>query len=155
VAGVEQWQNVYPGYGGGWQGYGKRFGAAYADTLISRVLGDALLPSVFHQDPRYFYRGSGSWDKRTGYALMESVVARGDNGKRQFAYSRVLGAFAAAALSNVYHSAQDRSAGTTFRDGGVILGADAVENVLREFLSRSLTSHVPRSENGKQTGQSQ
>ncbi len=155
VAGVEQWQNIYPGYGGGWAGYGQRFGASYADTLVSRFFGDALLPAVFHQDPRYFYRGSGSWGRRTAYALEESLMTRGDSGKQQFAYSRVLGAFIAAGFSNVYHSPQDRSAGATFRDGAVIVGADAVENVLREFLSRSLTSHVPGFENGKKTSRSQ
>lgn len=154
VAGVEQWQNVYPGYGGGWQGYGKRFGASYTDSLVSRLVGDALLPALFHQDPRYFYRGSGTWEKRTGYALQESLLCRSDSGKHQFAYSRVLGAFIAAGFSNVYHSSEDRSAGTTFRDAGVIIGADAVENVLREFLSRSLTSNVPGIENGKKSSRS-
>lgn len=151
VAGVEQWQNVYPGYGTGWEGYGKRFGASYADTLVSRFFGDGLLPVVFHQDPRYFYRGSGSWEKRTGYALKESIMERGDDGRQQFAYSRVLGAMVAAGISNVYHSPEDRSASTTFRDAGVIIGADAVENVLREFLTRSLTSHVPGFANGKKS----
>ena len=58
-AAAEQWQNTFPGYGQGAQGYAKRYGAAYADEAISRMIGSAMLPSLLHQDPRYFYRGSG------------------------------------------------------------------------------------------------
>lgn len=153
IAGAEQWRNTYPGYGPGWEGYGKRFGASYADSFVARLVGDAMLPAVFHQDPRYFYRGSGSWETRTGYSLKQSVLCRGDNGKTQFAYSRLLGDFIAAGFSNVYHAPSDRTASVTFRDAGVIIGADAVENLLREFLSKSLTSHVPKFANGKKSAE--
>lgn len=151
VAGVEQWHDTYPGYGTGVEGYAKRFGASYADSFVSRLVGDAMLPAVFHQDPRYFYRGSGRWEARLGYSLKETILCRGDDGKQQFAYSRVLGAFIAAGLSNVYHAPQDRQAGVTFRDAGVIIGAQAAENIVREFLSRSITSHVPKFANGKES----
>ncbi|MFP5230483.1 MAG: carboxypeptidase-like regulatory domain-containing protein [Acidobacteriota bacterium] len=151
VAGAEQWQNVYPGYGSGGVGYAKRFGATYADSIDARLLGRALLPGIFHQDPRYFYRGSGSVGTRFGYAVAQEVMCRGDNGKRQFAYARLLGDFAAAGISNIYHAPEDRGAAITFRDAGVIVGTNAAENVLIEFVTRTLTTHVPAFENGKKS----
>ena len=149
LAGTEQYHDTYPGYGSGWEGYGKRFGATVADSFDSRVIGGALLPALFHQDPRYFYRGKGSFGRRLAYALAQTVVQRGDNGREQPAYSRIMGALAAAGISNVYHAPEDRSASITVRDAFVILGGNAGENVLREFVSRMLTSHLPPGANGK------
>jgi hypothetical protein len=149
LAGFEQYNDTYPGYGSGWPGYGKRFGASLADSFDSRILGDALLPSVFHQDPRYFYHGGPNLGRRFLYALDQSVMCRGDDKEQQFCYSRVLGDFAAAGISNVYHAQGDRGVGITVRDGLVILGANAAENVLREFVSRALTSHKPPGKKGK------
>lgn len=143
VAGLEQEQNIYPGYGTGWSGYGKRFGASYADSNISRIFGEGIYPALFHQDPRYFYKGTGSFGSRLWYALRSSVVSKGDNGHWQPGYAAVLGDFTAAGISNVYHSPQDRSLGITMRDGGILVAGDAIENVLREFLSKSLTSNLP------------
>lgn len=149
LAGAEQYNDTYPGYGAGWSGYGKRLGAVVADSFDSRLIGGALLPSLLHQDPRYFYRGKGSFGKRLFYALGQTFVTRSDHGGQEFNYSRVAGAFVAAGISNVYHAPEDRGVGITMRDAFVILGGNAGENVLREFLSRMLTSHVPPSANGK------
>jgi hypothetical protein len=149
IAGSEQYHNTYPGYGAGWEGYGKRFGATLADSFDSRMIGEALLPSLLHQDPRYFYRGKGSFGRRLMYAVGQTVMTRSDRGGEEVNYSRIGGAFMAAGLSNVYHSPEDRSAGITVRDALVILGGDAGENVLREFVSRMLTSHVPPTAKGK------
>ena len=149
IAGFEQWHNTFPGYGMGRPGYGKRFGATLADSVDSRILGDALLPSVFHQDPRYFYYGGPHTGKRFLYALGETVMCRGDNRRQQFCYSRLLGDFAAAGIGNAYHASGDRGFGITLRDGFVILGGDAAENVMREFLSKALTSHRPPGANGR------
>lgn len=149
LAGIEQWHNTFPGYGLGWQGYGKRFGGAYADTMSTRIISRALLPAVLHQDPRYFYRGSGSVRSRIFHALAASFVTRGDNGRLQPNYSQLLGNFATASLSNVYRAPGDRQLGLTLRDGLIITGTGEVENLLREFLSRKLTPHVPAFANGK------
>jgi hypothetical protein len=149
IAGGEQYHDTYPGYGAGWDGYGKRFGATLADSADSRLIGEALLPSLFHQDPRYFYRGKGSFGRRLAYALGRTFACRGDSGREEVDYSHILGSFASAGISNVYHAPEDRSVGLTFRDGFIILGGGAAENVLREFISRGLTSHVPTEENGK------
>lgn len=81
VAGGEQLSNTFPGYGSSLEGYGKRYGARYADTFSSRMIGSAILPSLLHQDPRYFYRGSGSITSRALYAMSSAVITRGDNGR--------------------------------------------------------------------------
>lgn len=143
VAGMEQQQNIYPGYGTGWSGYGKRFGAAYADSNISRIFGEGIYPALFHQDPRYFYKGTGSFASRLWYAMRSAVVAKGDNGHWQPAYANILGDFTAAGISNAYHSPQDRGLSITMRDSGILLAGDAFESVLREFLAKSLTSNLP------------
>ncbi len=149
VAGVEQKHKTFPGYGQGPQGYAKRYGATYADTVASRMLGSAILPVVLHQDPRYFYQGSGTTRSRILYALVSTVVCRGDNGRLEPNYSHVLGSFAAAGLSNLYRAPGDRSASLTFRNGLIITGGEAVTNLLREFLSRKLTPNVPAFATGK------
>ena len=149
VAGVEQIHHTFPGYGEGPEGYAKRFGAAYADAFIGKMVSRAILPTVLHQDPRYFYRGSGSVGSRIFYALRAAVVTRGDNGRMQPNYSQVLGNFAASGISNLYRSPGDRTVGLTFRNGLIMTASGAVENLLREFFSRKLTSNVPAFANGK------
>lgn len=148
-AGMEQAHNTFPGYGQGSEGYAKRFGAAYADATMGRMISRALLPAVLHQDPRYFYRGSGSIRSRLFYALAQSVVCRGDNGRLQPNYSEVLGSFTVAEVSTLYRAPGDRHPGLTVRHGFIIMGDGALENVLREFLSRKLTPNVPAFANGK------
>lgn len=149
TAGAEQYHHTFPGYGLGAQGYGKRFGATYADTVSSRMLGSAVFPALLHQDPRYFYQGSGSVRSRVLYALVSAVICRRDDGQLEPNYSHILGSFTAAGLSNLYRAPQDRQAGLTIRNGFIIIAGSAVENVLREFLSRKLTPNVPAFANGK------
>ncbi len=149
AAGVEQATNTFPGYGQGAQGYAKRFGAAYADGTIARILGSAVLPSVLHQDPRYFYKGSGSKKARVGYALSRAVVTRGDNGRSQPNYSKILGDFASGAISNAYHPAGDRGVGLTLGDGFLSIAGNAVDNLVREFVLRRVTPNVPDYKNGQ------
>ena len=149
LAGVEQKHNTFPGYGQGSEGYAKRFGAAYADTMVSKMVSRAILPTILHQDPRYFYRGSGSIRSRIFYALAAAVICRGDNGRLQPNYSQVLGNFAASGISNLYRAPGDRTASLTFRNGLIMTGSGAVENLLREFFSRKVTSNVPAFANGK------
>jgi carboxypeptidase family protein len=143
VAGVEQSHNTFPGYGSGLGGYGKRYGAAYADNVIGRMIGSAILPSIFHQDPRYFYKGKGGVKSRALYAVGATFIARGDNGHLQPNYSHILGNFAAAGISNLYRASGDRSATLTIRNGFIITGTNAIGNLAREFLLKRLTSKVP------------
>lgn len=149
VAATEQAHNTFPGYGQEFGGYAKRYGAAYADTVAGRMLSGAIFPVILHQDPRYFYQGSGTVRSRLLYALVSTVVCRGDNGRLEPNYSHILGSFSAAGLSNLYRAPSDRQAGLTLRNGLIITASGAIANVMREFLSRKLTPNVPAFANGK------
>src|SRR5262249_5381575 len=133
IAGVEQATNYASGYGQGAAGYGKRFGAAYADSVTGTFIGGAILPSLLKQDPRYFYKGSGSKSSRILYALANAVICKGDNGHWQFNYSSIGGSLAAGALSNLYYPGKDRNAATwTFENTLIGIGATAATNLLQE-----------------------
>jgi hypothetical protein len=149
VAGVEQARGRYPAYGDGPEGYAKRYGAAYATSTISRFLGSAVFPSIFHQDPRYFYKGSGSVPSRAWYAMTRSVVARGDNGKWQPGYSHILGSLSAGAISNLYHPGSDRGASLTFENALIGIGSAAAGNLVREFVLRKIVHGVPDFDTGR------
>jgi len=144
-AGVQQAQNSFSGYGQGAQGYGKRFGASYADFVSGTFLGSAVFPAVLKQDPRYFYKGTGSRKSRVLYALANAVICKGDNRRWQPNYSSVLGSFAAGGVSNLYYPAQNRNGvGLTLENGAIGVGATAAANVLQEFVVKKLTSNIPR-----------
>lgn len=149
VAGVEQYRNAFPAYGGGIEGYGKRYGAALANHTSGTLLGKAVYPSIFHQDPRYFYKGKGSVASRALYAISATVIARGDHGRWEPNYSNVLGHFSTAAISNLYYPASDRGASLTVVNGLAGIGGGAVSNLIREFILKRLTSHVPKGADGK------
>ncbi len=149
VAGAEQYKNVFPAYGSGFEGYGKRYGAAFANHVSGILLGRAVYPAIFHQDPRYFYKGKGSVSSRVLYAVSAAVVARGDDGRWKPNYSRVLGNFTAAGISNLYYPASDRGGSLVLLNGLAGTGADAVANLIREFLLKQITSHVPKGVNGE------
>ena len=149
IAGAEQYQNIFPDYGGGLEGYGKRYGAALATHVSGDLLGRAVYPSIFHQDPRYFYKGKGSFGSRALYALSTAVIAKGDDGRWEPNYSAVLGNFSAAAISNLYVPASDRGVSLVVFNGLADIGADAATNLIREFLLKGITTHVPKGANGQ------
>jgi hypothetical protein len=149
VAGVQQYRNTFPAYGEGIEGYGKRYGANFANHAAGVLLGRAVYASIFHQDPRYFYKGKGSVGSRASYAISAAVIARGDDGHWKPNYSRVLGHFSAAAISNFYYPASDRGASLVLLNGLVGTGVDAASNLIREFLLKRITSHVPQQAKGK------
>lgn len=149
LAGVQQAGGTLPGYGQESGGYFKRFGAAYADDAIARMIGSAILPTVLRQDPRYFYQGSGSAVSRGLHAVSSAIICRGDNGHNQLNYSRVLGSLAAGGIANLYHSPQDKGVSLVFRNTLIDIAGNAGTNLLREFLFRRLTPKVPDYNNGK------
>lgn len=148
VAGVQQYRNTFPAYGGGLEGYGKRYGANLANHVTGILLSRGVYPSIFHQDPRYFYKGNGSIGSRIFYAISAAVVARGDDGRWKPNYSHLLGTFSAASISNLYYPASDRGASLVLFNGLAGTGTSAVSNLLREFVFKRLTSHVPKDKNG-------
>jgi Carboxypeptidase regulatory-like domain len=149
IAGVQQYKNAFPEYGGGIEGYGKRYGAALANNVSGTLLGRAVYPSIFHQDPRYFYKGKGSIRSRALYAISAAVIARGDDGRWKPNYSSVLGKFSAAAISNLYYPSSDRGASLVVFNGLAGIGEGAARNLIREFVLKRVTSHVPKGANGQ------
>lgn len=132
-AGLSQWENEYPSYGQGAQGYGKRLGASYADNFDGTLLGGAVFPVLLHQDPRYFRKGSGSFKNRLFYAVATTVVCKGDNGKWEPNYSNVLGNIAAGGISNLYYPSTDRGADLTFERAMTVTAEGAIGAVFVEF----------------------
>jgi carboxypeptidase family protein len=144
IAGLEQADNAFSGYGQGAQGYAKRYGASYADFVASAYIGGAILPSLLKQDPRYFYKGTGSKRSRAMYAIANAVICKGDNGHWQANYSAILGSLAAGGISNLYYPAADRQgASLTFENALIGIGATAVSNILQEFVIKKLTPNAP------------
>lgn len=145
IAGAQQAQNAFSGYGQGAQGYAKRFGASYADFAIGTFVGSVVLPSLLKQDPRYFYKGTGGKRARLLYAIANAVICKGDNGRWQPNYSVVVGSLAAGGLSNLYYPENDRGARLTFENAAIAIAATAGVNVLQEFVIRKLTPATSRS----------
>jgi hypothetical protein len=144
IAGIQQEQNDFSEYGQGAQGYGKRYGASYANFIASTYIGGAILPSLLKQDPRYFYKGSGSKRSRMLYAIANSVICKGDNGHWQPNYSNALGSLAAGGISNLYYPAENHDgAELTFENGLIGIGESAAINLLQEFVIRKFTRNVP------------
>ena len=147
-AGIGQATNMFGGYGQGAAGYGKRYAAAYGDTLTSSLLSHAVFPAIFHQDPRYFYQGSGSKKSRLVHALSFAVIARSDTGRNMPNYSYLLGDIGSGLLSNLYYPHADRGVGLVFTNAALGIGGRAGGTVIREFLLKKITKNVPDS--GKQ-----
>jgi Carboxypeptidase regulatory-like domain len=145
IAAAEQNRNIFPSYGGGIEGYGKRYGAAMANRASGALLGRAIYPAIFHQDPRYFYKGKGSIRSRALYAISAAVMTRSDSGRWEPNYSQVLGNFSAAALSNLYYPEADRGGSLVLMNGLSETGANAASNLIREFLLKPFTSRAANS----------
>jgi Carboxypeptidase regulatory-like domain len=140
VSGATQAANT-PNYGQGASGFVKRFGAATANSTTDIMIGGAILPAVLHQDPRYFYQGTGTTKARIRHAFLASFIARGDNGKSQPNYSSLGGDLASSALANLYYPASNRGAGVVFGNFAIqtaerVGSALAQEFVLSRFTHR-------------------
>ena len=143
VAGVQQATDTYAWQQGA-DGYAKRYAAAFGTFLTSTLLSNAVLPILFHQDPRYYYKGTGSIRSRAGYAMANAVICKGDNGHWQPNYSGILGGLAASGISNAYYPAANRTGvGLTFEGAAIGTGLSAVANLFEEFLIRKLTPRIP------------
>jgi hypothetical protein len=144
IAGGEQANNSFPGYGQGAAGYGNRLGAAYGDFFIGTYVSNAILPSILKQDPRYFYKGTGTIKSRIRYALAMSVITKGDNGHWQPNYSGILGSLAGGAISNLYYPEGSRHEfETTLNNTLIGIGTGAGLNILQEFVFRKVTPKKP------------
>jgi hypothetical protein len=125
VAGLSQARNSNPGFGQGAEGYFKRFGASYLDTADGNLWGNAILPILFKEDPRYFRLGSGTLTHRFLYSAATTVWCKRDDGARGLNYANVLGNFISGSISNAYYPAADRGFGQTI-DGALTVTAEGV-----------------------------
>ena len=142
-AGVEQAADRFPEYGQGAQGYAKYFGAGYAGAVSGIFIGNAILPSLLKQDPRYFYKGAGTTRTRILYALASPVICKGDNKRWQPNYSFILGSIAVGGISNLYVPAGDRNgAGLIFENALIRIGEGSLGGILQEFVLPRLTPHI-------------
>ena len=143
-AGLGQWQKQSPGYGYGIHGYAKRFQGAYLDAFDGAILGNAVFPSLLHQDPRYFRQGTGTFGSRFMHAVASTYRAKDDNGKWTWNYSNILGNIAAGGIANLYYAPNDRGAALTFQRAFTVTAEGALGAVFYEFwpdISRKLISH--------------
>lgn len=151
IAGVALYSGIQqaadtPDYGQGAQGYGKRVGAAAGDGATDILIGGAILPSLLHQDPRYFCQCTGTTKSRILHALSSPFVAKGDNGQSQPNYSSLGGSLASSAIANAYYPASNRGAGTTFQTFAIGTGERMAAALVKEFLLRKFTHNVAKME---------
>jgi hypothetical protein len=140
LAGIQQAGDT-PDYVQGAKGFGQRLGANAAGGFSDILIGGAVLPSLLHQDPRYFYQGTGTTRSRLAHALASPFICKGDNGRWQPNYSSLGGDLASSALQETYYSQSNRGVGVVF--GGFAIGTAErqLSAVLQEFVLRRLTSH--------------
>ena len=143
-AGLSQADNQFSGYGQGAEGYGKRFGAAFADQVSAGFFRNFAYAAMFKQDPRYFRRGRGGFGPRFVYSLLQEVVCHSDRGGRTFNSSTMLGAVSSGALSNAYYPGNDRGFKLLMSRSGLVLAYRGAGNLLNEFwpdIDRKLFIH--------------
>lgn len=135
----------YPSYDQNWKGFGQRLGATFAGGYTNVLVGDALLPSLLHQDPRYFYQGTGTTKSRLLHALSRPFVIKGDDGRSEFNFSGIGGDLASGAIANAYYPDKDRGAHLVVRSMLIGIGGRMVNAVFQEFVLHKFTSrqHKP------------
>ncbi|WP_263416402.1 hypothetical protein [Terriglobus albidus] len=143
AGGYGEYSDNHTGYGHGPAGYFKRFGAAYADNANGTLIGNAILPSLLHQDPRYYRKGDGSIASRIVYSALTTFICHGDNGRRQFNVSNVLGNFIAGGISNAYYPSDERGAALTIENASIVTVEGMIGAQLLEF-SPDLTAYFQR-----------
>jgi hypothetical protein len=141
VAGIGQAEGSYPEWGQGAQGYAKKFGAAYSDYFIGNFFGNAVLPSWWHEDPRYFQKGTGSAMGRILWAASSTVWCRRDNGKWGPNYANVAGNLIGSSVARVYYPASERTVSDTIQDGLTVSAEGIVGSEVIEFWPDLVRRH--------------
>ncbi len=141
TAGIGQAQDSHHEYGQGALGYLKRFGAAYADTADGNFWGNAVLPVLLHEDPRYFRKGTGTFKHRLLYSISSTIICRRDNGTIGPNYANVVGNLIAGGISNVYYPAADRGAAQTFQNAATVTAEGTIGAFILEFWPDLVANH--------------
>lgn len=133
LSGIEQAKNDPKAWGQGWDAYGKRYGASFADNSIGTYMTAAIFPSLLQEDPRYYQLGKGRFAHRAYHAVNRLFVTRTDSGHDRFNYSESIGNAVAAATSNIYHVPEDRTASRNASTFAFLMMYDGMNNELKEF----------------------
>jgi hypothetical protein len=139
-AGVQQAADSPSQWRQGAEGYGKRVGASFADATTAGLIGNAILPSLLHQDPRYFYQGTGTKRSRARHAILAAFICKGDNGAWQPNYSTWGGSLISYSISTAYYPSSDRNAEHVFRGFGIDMGLHVAGSLAQEFILNKFTS---------------
>jgi hypothetical protein len=139
-AGVQQAADTPAQWRQGAKGYGKRVGAGFADATTEGLIGNAILPSLLHQDPRYFYQGSDTKKSRALHAMLAPFICKGDNGKTQPNYSTWGGSLISSSISLSYYPSSDRNAQHVFKNFGIGMGLHVAGGLVQEFILDKFTS---------------
>ena len=139
-AGVQQARDNPDEWRQGAKGYGKRLGAGFADATTGSLITNAILPSLLHQDPRYFYQGTGTKWSRARHAMLAPFVCKGDNGATQPNYSEWGGSLIGYSISTAYYPSSSRTAGHVFENFGIDMGLHVASSLAQEFILDKFTS---------------
>ena len=132
-AGFDQAIDAKPGYGQGWEGYGKRYGADFENGLTHTLFVTGVYPSLFHQDPRYYRMAEGGFARRAAYSATRVLITRQDSGQSALNYSEILGSATSAGIAHAYYPEADRTVSGFFIRAGLQIVAESGFNLLREF----------------------
>lgn len=139
-AGVQQARDNPSEWGQGAKGYGKRLGAGFVDATTGSLISNAILPSLLHQDPRYFYQGTGTKWSRARHAMLAPFICKGDNGATQPNYSEWGGSLIGYSISTAYYPGSSRTVGHVFENLGIDMGLHVVSSLAQEFILDKFTS---------------
>jgi Carboxypeptidase regulatory-like domain len=128
-----------PNYQQGAKGYGERFGAISADGFSDILIGGAILPSLLHEDPRYFYKGTGATKSRLWHAVSSPFICKRDDGTWGPNYSSLGGDLASSAIANLYYPDSNRGPGLVFSSFAIGTGERIAASVAQEFLLSKFT----------------
>ena len=131
----------YPDYQEGMAGYGQRLGSTFAGGYTNVLIGDALLPSILHQDPRYYYDGTGTTRSRLLHALSNPILTYGDNGRRQINFSGIGGDLASGAVAYAYYPSEERDGSLIYKSALIGAGGRIANGLLQEFVLKRIRSH--------------
>jgi len=143
LAGLQQAGDEYPEFGQGALGYGKRFGAGYADVAASTFLSGAIFPTLLKQDPRYYYKGKGSTRARIWRAASNSILCKGDNGRWQVNYSNIAGSFGGATVSSTFYPTNNRGL-FVLSNGFIRMGESSLAGAVQEFVVTKISKQAKR-----------
>ena len=152
VAGASMARKATPEFGQGAVGYGRYFWHAAVDQTSANLMVEFIVPSLAHEDNRYYTLGRGGLFKRTAYALSRALVTRTDSGHNTFNFTEVVGSGAASGISSFYYPSRERSFRNVGIEWGTDIGIDAASRVLKEFwpdINRKFVHHGDSTEGAK------